>query len=191
MNLREYETIFILRPDVGEDEANGVLDRLKNTIASKDGVMLREQKWGKKKLAYEVKKHLKGYFHYFQYIGPAGVVEEFERIMKLLEPVIKFQTIKLADFVDLEKRKAEVSKEEEEANKPAVAETAAKTTEATAGEAAVAKDAEAASATDTESGDKTAESESATEESEEKAEAETKEDVSAENVEDKKESTEE
>lgn len=122
MNLREYETIFILRPDIGEDEATKVLERIKGAIASRDGVILREQKWGKKKLAYEVKKHLKGYFYYFQYIGPAGVVEEFERIMKLLEAVIKFQTIKLGDFVDVEARKAEIVKEDEERAKAPVRE---------------------------------------------------------------------
>jgi len=124
MNLREYETIFILRPDIGEEETAKVLERVKEAIASKDGVILREQKWGKKRLAYEVKKHLKGYFYYFQYVGPAGVVEEFERIMKLLEAVMKFQTVKLDDFVDVEKRQAEIQKETEELNKPAEEEVA-------------------------------------------------------------------
>lgn len=114
MRLREYETIFIVRPDLGDDAVRKVVDRIKGAIESKSGALLREENWGKRRLAYEVEKQMKGLYILLQYAGPAGVVEEAERTIKIIEQVIKFQTIKLFDDVDIETRREEIKKEDEE-----------------------------------------------------------------------------
>jgi len=114
MRLVEYETIFILRPDLGDDAVRKVLDRVKGAFESKGGVFLREENWGKRKLAYEVKKNRKGLYILLQYAGPAGVVEEGERTSKILDQIIKYQTVKLREDVDIETRREEIRKEDEE-----------------------------------------------------------------------------
>lgn len=114
MRLREYETIFIVRPDLGDDAVRKVVDRIKGAIESKGGVFLREENWGKRRLAYEVEKQMKGLYILLQYAGPAGVVEEAERTIKIIEQVIKYQTVKLFDDVNIETRREEIKKEDEE-----------------------------------------------------------------------------
>ena len=117
MKLCEYETIFIVRPDVGDDVISSTTERMKGIIVGQGGTMLREQNWGKKKLAYEIKKHLKGFFVYLQYVGGGGLVQEVERNLKTLENVIKFQTVKISEKVDLEKRLEEIKQENEAAQR--------------------------------------------------------------------------
>ena len=123
MSIREYETIFILRPDLGEDAITKLIDRVRGIIDAKGGKLFKEENWGKKRLAYEVKKHLKGTFCHLVYVAPPGIVEEIERTFKMIETVIKFQTVKVSDNIDLEKRLAEIEdekrkrREEEEVTK--------------------------------------------------------------------------
>ncbi|RJO68071.1 MAG: 30S ribosomal protein S6 [Myxococcales bacterium] len=114
MHLREYETIFILRPDVGDEGMSQVVERVKGVLGSKGAVLLREQNWGKKKLAYEIDKHLKGIYHYLDYAGQPGTVEEVERILKIVEAVIRYQTVKVTDIESLDARRAEIQKEAED-----------------------------------------------------------------------------
>jgi len=147
---REYETIFVIRPDASETEMPQVLERLRNTLKQREAIMLEDKYWGKKRLAYEVNKHMKGHYYYFNYIAMPGTVEELERIMKLVEPVIKFQTVKLMDNVDVDERLAAIKKAEEEAQQKAEEEAKAKAEkeaeEEKAKEEAAAKAAEKAAA---------------------------------------------
>jgi len=59
---REYETIFILRPEVNQDGISSVNNRVRNVIESMGGKVLKLDNWGKRKLAYEIKKQLKGIY---------------------------------------------------------------------------------------------------------------------------------
>ncbi len=111
MHLREYETIFILRPDMGEDAVAKIVQRVRDIIEQKEGAILVEENWGKKKLAYEVQKHLKGIYYYVLYGGYPGVVEEIERMFRMVETVIKFQTVKLSDQITVEDRMKEIAEE--------------------------------------------------------------------------------
>lgn len=115
MKQREYETILILRPDVPEEEHARVLERVRGVITTKGGSLMRDQSWGKRKLAYEVKKQLKGVYHYLHYAAPADTVKQLEWTMKMIEQIIKFQSVKINDEIDVETRLDELRREEEEA----------------------------------------------------------------------------
>jgi len=110
--LREYESIIILRPDVEETVENSVRDRIEGILNERGGHLLVWDSWGRRKLAYTVrdrsaqKKHTKGTYHYIQYLGGADLVTELTRNFRLMEPVLKFLTVKLADDVELEARLA-------------------------------------------------------------------------------------
>jgi len=112
MKMREYETLFIFRPDTSDEEVNRVVERVKQIIDERKGLILQARSWGKRKLAYEIQKHMKGIYFYVRYISLGDTVHEIERNFKMIESVIKYQTVKIADDVDMETRAAEFKEDE-------------------------------------------------------------------------------
>jgi small subunit ribosomal protein S6 len=108
---REYETIFILTPDTPNDGIAKINDRVKGIVDSLGGNVLKVDNWGKRKLAYEVGKQLKGIYLYWQYLGTTGLVEELERNLRMLDPVIRYMTVKLDADVDPNVRPSEMDDE--------------------------------------------------------------------------------
>ncbi|HZU84459.1 MAG TPA: 30S ribosomal protein S6, partial [Polyangiaceae bacterium] len=108
---REYETIFILRPDTNQDGIQAVNTRVRSVIDTMGGRLLKLDNWGKRKLAYEVKKQLKGIYLYWQYLGTSGVVEEIERNLRMLDAVIRYYTVKIDEDVDVTARPQSVDEE--------------------------------------------------------------------------------
>ena len=97
---REFETIFILRPDTNQDGIQQVNTRVRAVINEHGGKLLKLNNWGKRKLAYEVRKQLKGIYLYWQYLGTGNVVEEIERNLRMVDSVIRYYTVKLKENVD-------------------------------------------------------------------------------------------
>jgi len=97
---REYETIYILRPDVDNDVAEKVVDRAKDVIARLDGTLTKLDNWGKRRLAYPIQKNNRGLFVYLKYVGYGDLVAELERNLRLLDEVVRFQTVLLAEDID-------------------------------------------------------------------------------------------
>ena len=108
---REFETIFILRPDTNQDGIQLVNTRVRGVIDQMGGRLLKLDNWGKRKLAYEVKKQLKGIYLYWQYLGTPGVVEEIERNLRMIDTVIRYYTVKVDEDVDPTARPAAVDEE--------------------------------------------------------------------------------
>lgn len=104
--MRKYETFFILDPDLPDDVNNVVDEKLKGIVTSNGGVVLSYTPWGKKKLAYTVKKHTRGHYVLMEYAGNPELIAELERNMRLDERVIKFITVKLEERFDPEKEAA-------------------------------------------------------------------------------------
>lgn len=97
---REYETIYILRPDVDNDVAEKVVDRARDVIGRLDGKLTKLDNWGKRRLAYPIQKNNRGIFVYLKYVGYSDLVAELERNLRLLDEVVRFQTVLLNDKVD-------------------------------------------------------------------------------------------
>jgi small subunit ribosomal protein S6 len=97
---REYETIFILNPEITTDGIEQIASRMTDVIGRLDGKLLHAENWGKRRLAYPVRKHPKGYYVYLKYLGYSDMVQELERNMRMLEPVLKYLTVKLEEDVD-------------------------------------------------------------------------------------------
>jgi small subunit ribosomal protein S6 len=108
---REYETIYILRPDSTSDVIAQVNQKVRGVIESGGGTLLKIDNWGKRKLAYEVKKQLKGIYLFFSYLGTAGLVEEVERNLRLTDSVIRYYSVKIAENVDPAARTSEFTEE--------------------------------------------------------------------------------
>ena len=92
--MPSYESIFILKPDLKEEEIEKNLNKLKDVIINKGGIINRLEKWGKKRLAYQVKKQRMGNYIFIVLEGPPNLIPELEKNCKLNEDIIKYITIK-------------------------------------------------------------------------------------------------
>jgi len=109
--LREYETVYILRPDTAEDVIGGLNKKVRGIIETDGGKLLKVQNWGKRRLAYEIKKQLKGTYLFWSYLGKAGVVEEIERNLRITDTVIRYYTVLQKTNVDPAEKATEVDDE--------------------------------------------------------------------------------
>jgi small subunit ribosomal protein S6 len=89
-----YESIFVVRPSLSDEDTNKIIDKMKSVLEKSGGTMLKHENWGKKKLAYEVKRERKGTFVYFHFKSPGGVVSELERSYRLEDSILKFLTVR-------------------------------------------------------------------------------------------------
>jgi small subunit ribosomal protein S6 len=105
---REYETIYILRPNTPNEGVAEVNTRIKGVIEGMGGKVIKVDNWGKRRLAYEVAKERKGIYLYWQYLAQPGVVEETERNLRMLDAVIRYLTVKVDEDVDVSARPTEI-----------------------------------------------------------------------------------
>ena len=105
---REYETIYILRPNTPNEGVAEVNNRIKGVIEGMGGKVIKVDNWGKRRLAYEVAKERKGIYLYWQYLAQPGVVEETERNLRMLDNVIRYLTTKVDENVDVSARPTEI-----------------------------------------------------------------------------------
>jgi len=142
--MRQYETTFILRPNLGEDQFTEIIERTCGIITDDGGVIIDVDRWGIKRLAYEIKKESMGYYVCLNYAAPGTTIEEVERIFRLDDRLLRFLTIKLADEIDtagIEKEKEAFAARETDEDSAGDQETAA-TDGAAAAPEADKKDAE-------------------------------------------------
>ena len=98
--MRHYETTFILRPNLGEDQFTEIIDRTCAIITDDGGTIIDTDRWGIKRLAYEIKKEVQGYYVCLNYAAPGKTISEIERIFRIDDRLLRYLTIKLADSMD-------------------------------------------------------------------------------------------
>ncbi len=113
---QSYEMIFILRPDLSEDQVNQALTTYKEFLTTNNATNLEVKIWGKRRLAYPIQKKVDGIYVEFNYQADGTQIAPLERMMRLGEEVMRYLTIRL-DTV------APSSETEEEEAVEAVAET--------------------------------------------------------------------
>ncbi|RKX59796.1 MAG: 30S ribosomal protein S6 [Thermodesulfobacteriota bacterium] len=102
MELRHYETFYLLHPDLTDEERASISEQLQEIISKKNGKTVKIDPWPLQKLAYMVKKQTQGYYVVMEYGMPSESVSEITRKLQLNEGVMKFITIKLNDKFDPE-----------------------------------------------------------------------------------------
>ncbi len=114
MYLRKYEVFFIVDPDLSDDDAKSLEQKLKDVVQREGGRVLTYSSWGKRKLAYPVKKRTRGHYFLMEIAGDPDLPVELERNMRLDDRVLKFITVKLEDRFEPEDelRPEETSAEE-------------------------------------------------------------------------------
>ena len=87
--MRQYETIFIVNPDLDESQTNGVIEGVKTAIESGGGKVLKIDPWGKKRLAYAVKQHNDGYYVLIVFESSPEFVTQLNGHYRITELIIK------------------------------------------------------------------------------------------------------
>ena len=99
---REYETIYILKPDIDADNAERIGTRVAEVVGREAGRLTKVESWGRRRLAYDIGKQRRGVYMYLKYMGNGRVVSEVERNLRLADGVLKYQTVLLRSDVEVE-----------------------------------------------------------------------------------------
>lgn len=81
--MNNYEGIFILKPDLKEDEVKGVFKVVSDLVIKNGGNIVKEENWGKKQLTYPVNKFKEGYYYKLDFTAPSAAIEKMEAAYKL------------------------------------------------------------------------------------------------------------
>ncbi|MGA9898828.1 MAG: 30S ribosomal protein S6 [Terriglobales bacterium] len=92
---RTYELMFIVRPDMPEEEQDKLISTLETAVTSSGGQMKNVEKMGKRHLAYSVRRFRDGMYILLTVEGSGGLIHELERRLRVTEPVIKFLTVRI------------------------------------------------------------------------------------------------
>jgi small subunit ribosomal protein S6 len=95
MSSRMYETIYIVKPDLSEEENKALTTRVTEVVAKMNGEVRKLEDWGVRKLAYPIDKIARGRYMYLRSDGDAKLIAELERRLRLDDRVIRYQTVKL------------------------------------------------------------------------------------------------
>jgi len=116
---RTYELMFIVRPDMTEEDLDKLIANLQSVVPGSGGTVKRVDKMGKRRLAYTVRRFHEGIYVLLVVEGGGAVIHELERRLRVTEPVIKFLTVR----VDEEAKRLEKVKKLREAKqrRPAAA----------------------------------------------------------------------
>lgn len=93
MNI--YENVLILNASLADEEINSSVSKIKDIIVNAGGEILLSEMWGRRKLAYDIKKQNKGFYALLIFKTPAATIRKLEEYYKVFDPVIKYMVIKL------------------------------------------------------------------------------------------------
>ncbi|MCR5176005.1 MAG: 30S ribosomal protein S6 [Anaerovibrio sp.] len=94
--MRKYEVIFIVKP-MEEDAINAVVEKFSKLIADNGGTVESEDRWGKKRLAYEIKDSAEGYYVLFNVNAEPACVAEVDRVMKITDDLLKHMIVRVEE----------------------------------------------------------------------------------------------
>ncbi|MEG0874316.1 MAG: 30S ribosomal protein S6 [Clostridiales bacterium] len=92
--MRNYEAMYILRPDLDEEQINANVEKFSGIITANGGEVTKVDHWGKRRLAYEVKKLREGYYVLCYFAAGTELPKELERNFKISDEVIRFLVVR-------------------------------------------------------------------------------------------------
>jgi small subunit ribosomal protein S6 len=97
MPLREYELMYVLTPELSEEAVAAVQERVAALITSRGGEVTKVDHWGRRRLAYPIRKHLDGYYTVLRFKLDAQRTEELDRNLRLNEQVLRHLIVHAVD----------------------------------------------------------------------------------------------
>ncbi len=124
--MRHYEMIFIVHPNVPEEETVVVTDKVTTIINQHKGEVVALRKWGKKKFAHKIKKCMRGYYFLLNFLANPALLAELERTLRYDEKILRYQVINSGkEELETLRRKGEEQNQEGKENSPSLSEEAA------------------------------------------------------------------
>ena len=102
MYLNEYETVYITSSELDEDNYNALQKKLIDAIEKAGGKLLTTEKWGRRKLAYPIRKQQFANYTLIDFVATANVPSELQRISRLDQNFMRLLTVKLGERVDID-----------------------------------------------------------------------------------------
>ena len=116
MKTNIYESAVLLNAALEDEQIDSVISRIKETIVNNGGEIRDIENWGRKRLAYMVKKSKIGYYVFFRFNAPSSIVSKLERTYVLDEHILRFLTVKLDnDAIESIEKNKKVSQEDNSA----------------------------------------------------------------------------
>ncbi|MCK4619863.1 MAG: 30S ribosomal protein S6 [Desulfobacterales bacterium] len=116
--MRRYETFIIIDPDLSDEEQSPIFEKVKDLIQQGECLLVMLDEWGDRRLAYEIKKKSRGYYVRLDYCGTGKLVDEMERFFRIDDRVMKYMTVLLDKYADIELIKKEMAKAEVKETEP-------------------------------------------------------------------------
>jgi len=91
--MRNYELMYVIKPDLEEEKLAEVVEKYNNLIANNKGEVVAADKWGKRRLAYEINDYREGIYMLVNFKGEAETAAEIDRIMKISDEILRFMII--------------------------------------------------------------------------------------------------
>lgn len=91
--MKAYELIFILKPELDEETTTAVIDKFTALINNNKGEIVSVDKWGKRRLAYEIDDRREGFYTLVNFKGEAETAKELERVMKITDEVLRYLNV--------------------------------------------------------------------------------------------------
>jgi small subunit ribosomal protein S6 len=95
-NLRDYEIVFVVRPDIAEDKVDTILEKVNHIITGKGGDISETERWGKRKLAYPIDHFGEGYYVLSRFKCEPAASKEIEANLQITEELLRFLVVKKA-----------------------------------------------------------------------------------------------
>jgi small subunit ribosomal protein S6 len=99
--VRRYETIFILRPDLGESAQKDAIKRFEGIVGTSGGDLVETEEWGFRELAYRIKGERRGFYVRLDYGGNGATMNEVERNLKLSDGVLRYLSVLVDEAADM------------------------------------------------------------------------------------------
>ena len=100
-----YETGFLVAPGMTEDEAEAIVQQLAEVVAQRSGRMIRIERWGKRRMAYAIRKAQEATYVFFHYEGEAEIPAELGRRFRQMDTVIRHLTLAKETRMNIRKKK--------------------------------------------------------------------------------------
>ena len=88
--MRDYELVFIVHPDLDDNAMVEIVDRVKGWITESGGAVVKEDRWGKRRLAYRIRKQREGQYMFMQIQLSPSATGDLSRNLRFLEPVMRY-----------------------------------------------------------------------------------------------------
>lgn len=103
--MRLYETGFLISPNVTEDEAESLIQQMADVVTQKNGKMVKVEKWGKRRMAYQIGKFGEAIYVFFHYDGGPDIPLELGRRFRQLDTILRYLTLVKETQVNIRKKK--------------------------------------------------------------------------------------